>query len=64
LTFGGNYKPTIGHDPPLGYGRIYDILSSQNPNKRQYEEVIIGNYLPGIWVQSQSKKPKKALDYN
>jgi hypothetical protein len=28
--------------PPLGYGQIYKILSSQKPNKKQYE-VTIGN---------------------
>jgi hypothetical protein len=30
--------------PFLGYGKIYKILSSQNPNKKQYE-IIIGNFL-------------------
>jgi len=36
-------------NPPLkvslhGYGRIYKTLSSQNPNKKQYE-ITIGNFL-------------------
>jgi hypothetical protein len=30
--------------PPLGYGQINKILSSQNPNKRQFE-IIIKNFL-------------------
>jgi len=29
--------------PPLGYGRIYKIISGQNPKKKQYE-VIIRNF--------------------
>jgi hypothetical protein len=30
--------------PPPGYGWIYMIISSQNPNKNQYE-ITIGNFL-------------------
>jgi hypothetical protein len=33
--------------PLFGYGWIYKILSSQNPNKRQYE-VTMGNFLTCI----------------
>ncbi len=33
----------------LGYGQIYKIISSQNPNNKQYEAVM-GNFLTCIFL--------------